>query len=228
MVEEIDTVQTQAMQLWFDEPVKNYIDPEIKLPKGDYWIAGTFAGPLQGQGDFSNLIEEERWPENGPKGVYYICGPKLDSGIPDFSDSDYPRQQSEIVKSNCISYLQSNSGPMLPGGSIDASLDFSLLYDTDEAHIGAERFDYQFWRANIDPTERYVTSLPGAIKYRLQAWESGYNNLTLTGDWINTGLNVGSAEGAVMGGKLASYAISATPSLDNIYGYDPFGTGLGQ
>jgi len=223
MVEEIDTVQTQAMQIWCKDDMKVQLDQHVKLPNNDEWIAGTFAGPIQGQGDFSSLIGEELWPEDGPKGIFYLCGPKLDSGIPDFSDVDYPTRQSEVVKSNCISYLQSNSGPMLPGASIDAGLDFECLYDPEE-RSGALRFDYQFWRANIDPTERYVTCLPNAVQYRLEAWQSGYSNLSLTGDWINTGLNVGSVEGAVMGGKLASYAISESPSLDNIYGYDPFGT----
>lgn len=38
-------------------------------------------------------------------------------------------------------------------------LDFSLLR-TDPAHpgVGVQRFNQQFWRANIDPTESYVTS----------------------------------------------------------------------
>jgi hypothetical protein len=41
----------------------------------------------------------------------------------------------------------------------------------------------------------------------------------LCGDWIYTGLNVGSVEGAVMGGRLASYAISGFPALADITGY---------
>ncbi|PZQ62585.1 MAG: hypothetical protein DI570_10095, partial [Phenylobacterium zucineum] len=51
------------------------------------------------------------------------------------------------------------------------------------------------------------------------AWGSGFDNLTLAGDWIYTGINIGSFEGATMGGKLASYAISASPPLDTIIGY---------
>ena len=41
----------------------------------------------------------------------------------------------------------------------------------------------------------------------------------ITGDWIYNGLNVGSVEGAVMSGKLASNAVSGFPSLDKIIGY---------
>lgn len=41
----------------------------------------------------------------------------------------------------------------------------------------------------------------------------------IAGDWIYTGLNVGSLEGAVMGGKLASFALSGAPALDTVIGY---------
>ena len=46
----------------------------------------------------------------------------------------------------------------------------------------------------------------GSAKYRLEAGGSGFDNLILAGDWIYNGLNVGSFEGAVMGGKLAANA----------------------
>ena len=125
--------------------------------------------------------------------------------------------------------------PVLPNGSTEkrsypttpGSLDFDLLYDPTKQK-GEARFDWQFWRANIDPTERYVTSFPGAGKYRLKSWDSGYENLTLAGDWIDTGLHVGSVEGAVMGGKLASHAVSGLPSLADVYGYEPFTTSSGS
>ena len=43
--------------------------------------------------------------------------------------------------------------------------------------------------------------------------------MSIAGDWIYTGLNVGSLEGAVMSGKLASYAVSGAPDLSTIIGY---------
>ena len=98
---------------------------------------------------------------------------------------------------------------------------WSLLQDHDEANAGhgALRFKQQFWRANIDPTESYVTSPPGSTAARLKAWDSGFSNLVLAGDWIYTGLNVGSVEGAVMGGRLASHAVGGYPALSAIVGY---------
>lgn len=219
MTSEIETVQTQAMQLWFNEPVKGYLNQSVTIPPPNEWIAGTYAIPIQGQAEFTDLLQMEDWPADGPKGLFYLCGPKIDSGVPAFTDHEYPIEQSALVKQNCIDYLTRYSGAMLPGASKGDSLKFELLYHpTTDAP-----FDYQFWRANIDPNERYVTSFPGKTQYRLKAWDSEFSNLVLAGDWIDTGLNVGSVEGAVMGGKLASHAISEEPSLDKIYGYDPFG-----
>ena len=148
---------------------------------------------------------------------------------PPFTDTDYPRRQYERVKYQCIQYLQASIGPLLPLATTNQinppgdpiGLDFSLLAGHDEATagIGVQRFEQQFWRANIDPTERYVLSPPGSTKYRLKAWGSGFDNLVVAGDWIYTGLNVGSVEGTVMGGRLASFAISGAPALTNIVGY---------
>ena len=64
-----------------------------------------------------------------------------------------------------------------------------------------------------------MTSPPGSTAARLKAWGSGLSNLVLAGDWIYTGLNVGSVEGTVMGGRLASYAVSGYPALKDIVGY---------
>ena len=66
---------------------------------------------------------------------------------------------------------------------------------------------------------RHVTSPPGSTSARIKAWETRFSNLVITGDWIYTGLNVGNVEGAVMGGRLASYAVSGHPALANIVGY---------
>jgi len=222
MVEEIETVQTQAMQLWFEDAMPVYLNKSLKLPPNDKWVSGTFAAPVQGHVDFSDLIPAEEWPKDGPKGIFYICGPQKDTGFPSFSDVGFPKSQNDMAKKVSIEYLNTYSGPVLPGATLKNGFDFSRLYDPSGA-TDEKAFDYQYWRSNIDPSERYVTVLPGASQYRLHAWESGYSNLSLSGDWTNTGLNVGSVEGTVMGGRLAAYAISSSPALDLIYGFDPFG-----
>jgi len=82
------------------------------------------------------------------------------------------------------------------------------------------KFQTQFFRVNIDPTELYCLSLPGTTKYRLPPGESGFSNLFLAGDWTLTELNLGCIETTVMSGMLASRAICGKP--DHIY--SAFGT----
>ncbi len=235
MFDEVPTVQTQAMQLWFTDTLADLGLPS--MPDNNVWIAGTYVNPLGGQVDFSRLLAVEDWPSNNaPKGLLYICGTMPDSGIPAFDRHDFPAAQYDRVRYQCIQYLGAATGPVLAKATVNTNhgpadpigLDMSLLHSIhqDAAPQGAKRFETQFWRANIDPTERYVTSPPGSAQYRLKAGESGYSNLALAGDWIFTGLNVGSVEGTVMGGRLASNAISGSPAKSDIHGYDPFGLGL--
>jgi uncharacterized protein with NAD-binding domain and iron-sulfur cluster len=231
MVAHVTTAQTQTMQLWFNRSTKEMgCDLELKNPH-DTVIGATYINPLDGQVDFTHLLRWEQWPDaNMPKALWYFSGLMPDYDVPPpFTDTDYPRRQYERVKYQCIQYLQASIGPLLPLATTNQinppgdpiGLDFSLLAGHDEATagIGVQRFEQQFWRANIDPTERYVLSPPGSTRYRLKAWGSGFDNLVLAGDWIYTGLNVGSVEGTVMGGRAASFAISGAPTLDQIIGY---------
>jgi uncharacterized protein with NAD-binding domain and iron-sulfur cluster len=231
MVEKVTTVQTQTMQIWLNRSTTALgWNIPFKHPN-DTVIGATYINPLDGQVDFTHLLQWEAWPATtAPKSLWYFSGAMDDySAPPPFSDTDYPRRQSDRVKAQCIQYLQASMGPLLPLATTNVisppgdpiSLDFSLLhaYDEAKAGIGIQRFDQQFWRANIDPTERYVTSPPGSTAARLKAWGSGLSNLVLAGDWIYTGLNVGSVEGAVMGGKLAAHAVGGLPALADIVGY---------
>ena len=194
-------------------------------------VGATYINPLDGQVDFTHLLQWEDWPADGmPKSLWYFSGAMADyEAPPPFTDTAYPAQAHARVKARCVQYLQPSIGPLLPLATTNAisppgdpmGLDFSLLQGFDDANAGdgVHRFNQQFWRANIDPTESYVTSPPGSTAARLKAWGSGFSNLVLAGDWIYTGLNVGSVEGAVMGGRLASHAVSGYPALAEIVGY---------
>src|SRR3989344_6494852 len=236
MVAALPALQTQAMQIWLSKDMYElgWAEP-LNPAKNELALSGTYFCPPNGNANFPDLLKWESWPkDNAPKALWYFCGLMPDyEPPPPFSDTDYPRRQSERVKTQCIQYLQASIGTMLPKATVRANygvgdpmgLDFNLLVDSRETGPGAlraegvQRFDSQFWRANIDPTERYVTSPPGSTACRLEAWGSGFDNLTLAGDWIYTGLNVGSFESATMSGKLASYALSGAPALYTIIGY---------
>jgi uncharacterized protein with NAD-binding domain and iron-sulfur cluster len=231
MCKKVTTVQTQTMQLWLKRSTTEMGWDIPMKGANDIVIGATYINPLDGQVDFSHLIQWEDWPQNAtPKSLWYFSGCMDDYETPPpLTDHDYPRRQSERVKAQCIQFLQASIGPLLPKATTNAvsppgdpmSLDFGLLQGYDEANAGhgIKRFNQQFWRANIDPTERYVTSPPGSTAARIKAWDTGFNNLAIAGDWIYTGLNVGSVEGTVMGGKLASFAVSGLPALADIVGY---------
>jgi uncharacterized protein with NAD-binding domain and iron-sulfur cluster len=74
-----------------------------------------------------------------------------------------------------------------------------------------QRFDYQFFRANVDPDQRYVLTIPGTNRYRLRSDDSGFSNLYLAGDWTRTPFNAGCVEAAVISGLMASQAICGRP-----------------
>jgi uncharacterized protein with NAD-binding domain and iron-sulfur cluster len=231
MVDNLPALTTQAMQIWLSRDLyeMGWAEP-LNPALNELALSGTYFCPPNGNANFPDLLKWEDWPkDNMPKALWYFCGLMPDyEPPPPFTDTDYPRRQSERVKAQSIQYLQTAIGTMLPKATVRANnglgdpmgLDFDLLIDTmNGAAQGTQRFDSQFWRANIDPTERYVSSPPGSVDYRLEAWGSGFDNMALAGDWIYTGINIGSFEGATMGGKLASYAISANPPLDTIIGY---------
>ena len=233
MVAAIPTVQTQAMQLWLDRDLTD-CGWDIPLKPGDTVVSATYLNPGDGQAEFRHLIAWETWPADQiPKSLWYFCGLSSDHHAPPpFSDHNYPVRMHDRVRFQCIQYLQAGIGPLLPLATTNAvnppgdpvGFDFSLLVDTrtldvGELRVGVARIDSQFIRANIDPTERYVTSPPKSTRHRLKAWDSGFTNLVVTGDWIYTGLNVGSVESTVMSGKLAAHALSGSPSLSEITAY---------
>ncbi|MDE2355198.1 MAG: NAD(P)-binding protein [Alphaproteobacteria bacterium] len=229
MVEALPAHLTQAMQIWVDKSVHE-LGWRGALKPGESVLSTTFLNPFNGHGEFADLIPLEDWPDTAaPRGLWYFCGlMTADEPEPPFTDHDYPRRQAARVKAQAIQYLQAAMGALVdkattqswspPGDPFGFDFDRLVAPETPDAR-GMARFDSQFWRANIDPTERYVTSPPGSTAARLKAWDSGFSNLSLAGDWIYTGLNIGSVEGTVMSGLLASHAVCGSPPLERIAGY---------
>jgi uncharacterized protein with NAD-binding domain and iron-sulfur cluster len=85
---------------------------------------------------------------------------------------------------------------------------------------GVARFATQHWRANVNPSDRYVLALPGSLQHRISPLDASYDNLTIAGDWTDCGFNEGCVEAAVMSGMLAAHAIAGVPRLDEIVAYD--------
>lgn len=207
MMDNIATVQTQSVQLWFDKSVE---EMGWRGPAGT--ILGAYdVSPDDTWADISEVLPSECWPDPAPKNESIICGPmKGPASAPPVTQTDFPEKSLGQVKTKISDYLENASSRTWPDLFVDGKFDWNTLHDPDNA-VGKDRLVAQYLRANIDPTERYVQSLTGTSKFRLRTDQSGYLNLYLAGDWIANPQNMGSFEATVMSGKLASRAISGLP-----------------
>jgi len=217
MLAKIETVQTQAFQLWLHPSVaelgwKPAAIPGMKAPQRP--IINGYVNPFNTWCDMSQLVPRENWPADGaPQSIAYFCGAKETTPLPAAPNDAVPLQQNTLVKRTAIDWLTANTGTLWPKGALSGDtrcLNWSLLVDGEQRH-GAERFEAQYWRANIDPTERYVQSVADTVQFRLKADDSGFGNLVLAGDWTLNGINLGCVEAAAMSGMQASRALSDYP-----------------
>lgn len=208
MVEALQTNQTMGVQVWLSRTLE-----ELGWTRSPTVMTG-YAEPLNTYADMAQIIPRETWLPGTVKDVAYFTAPLLDAPvIPPFTDHDFPRREHERLKQLSIRWLREWTGALWPKATVynPTGLDWELLVDS-QGKQGVERFDSQFWRANIDPPERYVLSLPGSTAARLGSHESDFPNLYLAGDWTLTGLNCGCVEAATMSGLQASQAISGFPA----------------
>ena len=200
MIDNSATVQTQAFQLWMNQ---NLVDG-LKWKFNSNSVAGTYVEPLDTYCDMSHLIPRENWPpEYKLNSIAYFCGVL----------EDKPGQTQESTNEdacrNAIRFLQKDAPGIWPK-AIKDDFNWDWLIDPKNGK-GTKRFDSQYWRVNFVPTERYVITPAGSVKYRLKTDESGYKNLFLTGDWIKNGFDLGCVESAVMSGMQTSRAICGSP-----------------
>ncbi len=217
MVEKVKTVATQSFQIW--------LQPDLQ-ETGWLGRSVTLSGishPFKTWADMSQVIPYEQW-QRRPRSLAYFCGVISD---PDAGADDIAASR-DAVRREAIRFLrmQSNSlWPLATSSSGEFRWDWLVDPATDAdpkagKRSGEARFETQFWTANVYPSDRYVLSLPGSGKFRISPLDRSYDNLTITGDWTECGFNVGCVEAAVMSGRLAAHAISLSPRLEDIIGYD--------
>lgn len=217
MVAGLGTVATQAAQLWLtaDLPSLGWAGPP--------WIASGWEKPFDTWCDMAHTIPEEGWAEP-PATALYLCGvlpePRDRRAL---MDPDYPARRQAEVAAAARRFLARQAIALWPGlAGPDGHPRWPLLADaTGRAPAdGPGRLAAQLFKANVNPSERYVLSLPGSTACRISPLDLDYDNLTVAGDWTATGLNSGCAEAAVISGRLAAHALSGRPALDSIPGYD--------
>jgi uncharacterized protein with NAD-binding domain and iron-sulfur cluster len=196
MVEKVGTVATHSAQLWLD------------ASESDLGWHGPPAVTLTGYGDtfetwaaMSHLLPREGWSAaGGPRSLAYLCG-----AMPDV-DADSARH---AVRRRLTSFLETEVGSLWPNAHGRNGFRWDLLWD-DEERTGPDRLEAQYLRANIDPSDRYVQSLPGTGRYRLAPGDTGFDNLVVAGDWTACGFDAGCLEAATRSGVLAARAVMAS------------------
>ena len=210
MVSRIGTVATQSLQLWLREPEESlgWDRPGSTLSAMD--------GPFSTWASMSHLIDVEAWPgDDRPGAIAYFCG-ALDAG-PVEDPASAARWHAEVGR-RATDFTEHHLGNLLPGAVGADGFRWGLLCDSGQGGR-PDRLDSQFWRANVDPSDRYVQSLPGTDRYRLRSDESGYDNLFLAGDWTDSGINAGCIEAAVLSGLQAANAVRGRARNHRIAGY---------
>jgi uncharacterized protein with NAD-binding domain and iron-sulfur cluster len=207
MVGALETIQTQALQIWWTRAVD-----------GLGWSFGNTTGtgygqPFESWSDMSQVVARERWSGDGAaRSVVYFCGPMpTASAHAGHEGPEFGRSQEGLARDAALAWSVQNLGHLYPGAVREGEIDWGLLAAPADVE-GPARFGAQYVRANYTPSERYVLDLPGTSMCRLEAGGSGFANLILAGDWVFTGLG-GAVESAVIGGMQAAEAVLGV-SLD--------------
>jgi uncharacterized protein with NAD-binding domain and iron-sulfur cluster len=211
-VQHVKTVQTQALQLWLT-PTTQALGWQTPAGVKEAPVLGAYYEPIDTWADMSDLIRRETWPDTHlPQSIAYFCGPLPDAHpIPPFSDHAFPDQQLTRYRELSRDFLDEQMQDLWPNAVNPQGFLWELLVDLKDQR-GAARLNSQYTRVNLDPTERYVLSVPGSTQYRLHANQLPFANLVLAGDWTYNGINAGCVEAAVMGGMFASRALCGIPT----------------
>lgn len=192
-VDHLRTVPTQAMQLWLDRPVTDLSDVDPGA------IVSGYVEPFDTWADMPQLVSQER--VEGSATVAYFCNVLADAAPPQRGQADpWLEAQKELVQAQALRFLTHDIAPLWPHAvdPITGQLDWQRLVAPP------------YLRANVEPSERYVLSVPGSGRHRIRPDDTGFANLYAVGDWTACELDAGCVEAAVISGILAANAIHRT------------------
>jgi uncharacterized protein with NAD-binding domain and iron-sulfur cluster len=216
MVDTVKTVRTEALQLWSKPTAYGLGWREMGRPIASWDYEDAPLNLLNVWGDLSALIPWEGWTvAEYPQNVAYFCSAMSDD-VPDDQAKAQTRKDAVRMLNDGIRIMWKDA--------VDAEGRFrwDLLVDARPGeHRGEDRIDSQYYRANTAPSERYVLSVPGSSKHRIQANDPNeFENLYVCGDWTWCNLNSGCMEAATMSGMLCASALSGFPARRDIVGVD--------
>jgi len=220
MVRKVKTIQSQSFQLWLNKnwselgwESRTVSDAIFDVtPAREEPFVGTYELPHSTWVGMSQLIPRENFPSGAVKHIAYFYGVLQDQDrIPaPGPDADFAEGEGIRVRDGAIAFLEQFMAVLWPEAFDQNGFRWDLLVGPDPGN-GRHPFESQYWRANVNPSDRYVLSQRGSPQHRLAADESGFENLYLAGDWVRTGLDAGCAEAATMAGMQAARALSGTP-----------------
>jgi uncharacterized protein with NAD-binding domain and iron-sulfur cluster len=203
---QIDTVQTIAVQLWLKPSLKalGWRDPSPLL--------SLFLDPLNTWCDMTHLEPTEDWPRHlRANSISYFCG-----ALPHEHEFPPPSQLDQVVrlralvdeqvKSVATTLLERDLEQLLPTVRSPRGFNYGLLIDPHNGKDQA-RLRAAYLRANYEPHALCTLALPGKQKYRMPADGTGYENLFVTGDWIDNHVHLACVEGAFQAGILTARAV---------------------
>ena len=200
-VDALETVPTQALQLWLAQPVEALCEAPAGI------VAGGFVEPFDTWADMCHLVPQEAVA--GSRTVAYMCNVLADAPSPPRGQADaWVAQRRQLVREQALRFLLHDVAALWPRAvdPVTHEFDWDLLVDASGA-TGEARLDAQYIRANVEPSERYVLSVPGSSAHRIPPDDTGFSNLYAVGDWTSCGLNAGCVEAAVSSGLLAANGI---------------------
>jgi uncharacterized protein with NAD-binding domain and iron-sulfur cluster len=216
MVDRVQSVPTQAFQIWSSRPMT-----EFGWNDGPINLSG-FVEPFDTWADMSHLVSQESHT-TPVRSIAYFCSVLRDAAPDVAALAGYPAERDYEVRRNAVRFLNEDIVHLWPKATHDGAFRWDTLVGGPlvSPEAGSEsRFAAQYWRANVNPSDRYVLSLPGSLRCRISPLDSGCDNLTVAGDWTDCGFNEGCIEAAVMSGRLAAHAVSERPPLEQIVGFD--------
>lgn len=209
----VKSVVTQAYQLWLTQDLRT-LGWQPLPESGEEPVLTSFTEPFDTWASMDQLLCREDWDATGdiPKNLAYFCSVQAISEFPPATDHEFPARCAASVKTAAIAHMNSQMQWLWPNAQTNAGFHWDWLLDPQQ-QTGPRRFDAQYWRSNIDPSERYVLSVADSTRYRVATDGTGFSNFFVTGDWIKNGINAGCVEGAVQAGLQTSRAICGFPKI---------------
>ncbi len=191
-VDSVATVATRSAQLWLtaDEQSLGWDGPSGVTLSG-------FGDTFDTWASMSHLLAREQFGADGPRSLAYLCSAMPEPAVP---------AGVEGVRATLRDFLDSEVGALWPGAVGPDGFRWEVLWD-DAGRVGQARLDGQYLRANVDPSDRYVQSLPGSGQHRIAPGGTGVRGLVVAGDWTACGLDAGCVEAATRSGVLAARAV---------------------